>query len=428
MPPLAAGLPPDLSLLWTLPFAGLLLCIAVLPLVAHHWWERNRNRGMVTAAWALPVFGLLVLQDRTALGHAAHEYFSFLCLLGSLFIISGGILLQGDVRPTPRNNALVFLFGGVLANIVGTTGASMLLIRPLLRMNASRKHTIHIVVFFIFIVSNCGGCLTPLGDPPLFMGFQKGVPFAWTLGLWKEWAFVLGALLAIFLALDTVRFRAEEASVRGAPAGGTPLSASGGVNFALLGGVVASVLLLPDFWREGGMVAATLLSLRLTPKGLREANGFHYGPIQEVAILFAGIFVAMVPALKILEARGPELGVSEPWQFFAATGLLSSFLDNAPTYLAFLAVAKSLSPGYGEGELVALKAGEGAVPAELLVAISLGAVFMGAMTYIGNGPNFMVKAIAEGAGQRMPSFFGYAGWAVAVLGPLLAVMALVFLV
>jgi Na+/H+ antiporter NhaD/arsenite permease-like protein len=426
MPPIHAGLPADLSLLWTAPFAGLLLCIAILPLVAHHWWEQNRNRGLVAAAWALPVFGLLVVEDRAALGHAAHEYLSFLCLLGSLFVVSGGILLKGDVRPTPRNNTLLFAAGGVLANVVGTTGASMLLIRPLLRMNAARRNTVHVVVFFIFTVSNVGGCLTPLGDPPLFMGFQKGVPFEWTLRLWPQWAFLLGALLAVFYALDSVRWRAEDASVREAPAGGAPLGAEGGVNFLLLGGIVASVLLLPDFWREGGMIAATLLSLRLTPKGLRASNGFQWGPIQEVAILFAGIFVAMVPALKILEARGAELGLSKPWEFYAATGILSSFLDNAPTYLAFVAVAKSMAAGH-EGALVLLKPGEGAVPETLLVAISLGAVFMGANTYIGNGPNFMVKAIAESAGQRMPSFFGYFGWALVILGPLLVATALLFL-
>ncbi|NUN53891.1 MAG: sodium:proton antiporter [Planctomycetaceae bacterium] len=426
-----------MTLPWAIPFAGLLLSIAVLPLAAHHWWENNRNRAIVAAAWALPVLGLLLAKWKdgggVALGHAGAEYMSFIALLGSLYVVSGGILVTGDIRATPRNNTLLLAVGALLSNLIGTTGASMLLIRPLLRMNSERHRTLHVVVFFIFIVSNCGGCLTPIGDPPLYLGYLRGVPFAWTLEvLWKEWLFVVGALLAVFYAWDTIQYRREAPRDRTADdVHVEPFRIAGGANFLLLGGVIACVLLLQGWMQAAGMAAMAGLSLGITAKGLRERNGFSWGPIAEVAILFAGIFVAMVPALQMLEVRGSELGLREPWQYFAATGILSSFLDNAPTYLTFFSTALGAHDPVASGAATVTLGPPNAgvvFPEDLLAAISLGAVFMGAMTYIGNGPNFMVKSIAESAGQRMPSFFGYMLWSGAILGPLMVLTVLLFLV
>jgi Na+/H+ antiporter NhaD/arsenite permease-like protein len=431
----------ELSVAWVVPFGILLLAIAILPLAASHWWEHNRNKGIIAAACAVPVAGMLLSQHQSvALGHAAVEYVSFIALLGSLFIISGGILITGDIRATPKNNTLLLAIGGVLANLVGTTGASMLLIRPFLRINSQRKHVTHSFVFFIFVVSNVGGCLTPLGDPPLFLGFLRGVPFEWTLGLAKEWAFMLGALLALYFVLDTMRYGKEAPEdVRRDDTQVEPFRIRGNLNFLLLGGVLAAILVPVAMKLEGleafgatagGMAAMAVVSLATTSKELREKNGFAFGPIVEVAVLFAGIFVAMIPALAILGARGSELGISQPWQFFWASGTLSSFLDNAPTYLTFATVAQGMLQAtpevFGGGATVAFTGGP--VPEALLIAVSLGSVFMGANTYIGNGPNFMVKSIVEGAGRKMPSFFGYMAWSTAILVPLFVVVTFLFLV
>jgi len=415
------------STLWIAPFAALLVAIAVLPLAAHHFWESNRNKAIVTALIAAPTLVMLLVTDPGSLGHVAHEYVSFLGFLGSLYVISGGILVTGDIEATPRTNASLLLVGALLSNIVGTTGASMLLIRPLLRINSERRRVTHTIVFFIFLVSNAGGCLTPLGDPPLFLGYLRGVPFAWTLTLWNEWLATVGALLLAYLVIDSIEHRKEtkEALARDSTEI-EPIRVQGLVNVPLLAAVVAGVASLPSPWREVVMLAASVASLTLTRRHVREENAFTFGPIIEVAVLFAGIFVAMVPALRILEARAPDLGLTRPLHFYFATGLLSSFLDNAPTYLTFLSVAKGLHASAEPGVASVLVDG-GAVPEPYLVAISLGAVFFGAMTYIGNGPNFMVKAIAESAGVKMPSFFGYLGWACAVLGPLLVAVGLVFL-
>lgn len=428
----------DLTWPWALPFAGLLLSIAVLPLAAHHWWENNRNRAIVAAFWALPILGLLIAKwgegGDVAFGHAAMEYIAFIALLGALYVISGGILVKGDIRATPRNNTVLLLIGGLIANVIGTTGASMLLIRPLLRINSERKNTLHSVVFFIFVVSNCGGCLTPIGDPPLFLGYLRGVPFGWTLEvLWKEWLFVCGLLLVVYYAWDTVQYRKETPeSIRFDDTRIEPIRVEGNLNFLLLGGVIASVLLLPvGFPQAAGMAFMGVASLFVTPKGLRERNRFTYGPINEVAILFAGIFIAMVPALQMLQVHGGKMGLHEPWQYFVATGVLSSFLDNAPTYLTFFSTALGahdpITSGAATVTLLAPNAGV-VFPEALLAAISLGAVFMGANTYIGNGPNFMVKSIAESAGQKMPSFFGYMLWSVGILGPILVATVFLFLV
>jgi Na+/H+ antiporter NhaD/arsenite permease-like protein len=326
----------------------------------------------------------------------------------------------------------------VLANVIGTTGASMLLIRPMLRTNKEREHTWHIPLFFIFLVSNIGGALTPIGDPPLFLGYLRGIDFFWTLtSLWHVWLPTVIVLLLMFFALDTMQYRKESAArVQLDRAQLEPLSVQGNLNFLLLAGVIASVLLLspdaehPDFRqyyaREIAMGLLTAVSLFTTSRAIREGNDFNYGPILEVAALFVGIFVAMIPATTLLQEHGAALGVTEPWQYFWATGGLSAFLDNAPTYVTFAAMAcggydfchtaDNLGPLSTHAESI-----------EVLVAISLGSVFMGAGSYIGNGPNFMVRAIAESSGYKMPSFFGYCGYAAAFLGPVFVVVTLVFL-
>jgi Na+/H+ antiporter NhaD/arsenite permease-like protein len=405
------------SLPWALPFVGLLLAIALLPLAAPHFWESNLRKLGVGAVLGLPVLVLYGQARPAALVHAAQDYVSFIVLLGGLFVISGGILLEGDLEATPRTNAAFLGLGAVLASFVGTTGASMLLIRPLLQTNRERKHVVHTVVFFIFLVSNIGGCLTPLGDPPLFLGYLLGVPFTWTFRLFFPWLFTTALLLAVYVLWDR-RAHALEAKpdVKRDFYEVRPLRLAGKESLAMLGGVLAAVAFLGAPWRELVIVLLSVASYARTDPELRKANRFSFHPILEVAALFAGIFVTMLPALHILQERGAELGVREPWQFFWATGALSSFLDNAPTYLTFLALARGLH----------LPADVVGVPNELLVAISLGAVFMGANTYIGNGPNFMVRAIAEERGVKMPSFGGYMLYSGAVLIPVFVLVTVVF--
>lgn len=394
------------------PFVVLLLGIAVLPLVRQHWWESNKNKAIFAAAVGLPALGILIWLDTHLILHAAEEYFSFIVLLGSLYIVAGGIVVRGDFKPSPAINTAILGSGAILASIVGTTGASMLLIRPMLRANRIRSDVGHLPIFFIFIVSNAGGLLTPLGDPPLFLGFLRGVPFTWTFQLFPEWLMVNGILLALFFVIDWRRLSAS---------GGlpdfqrSPMGLGGAQNFIFLAGVVLSAALLPILWRELVMVLAAVLSLVFTKKTLREENGFTYHPINEVAILFAAIFICMQPALGLLRDMGPQMGLDTPMQFFWVTGILSSFLDNAPTYLTFFTVAQSL----GGENLVA------GVSEPILIAISLGAVFMGANTYIGNGPNFMVKAICDEGGFKTPSFFGYMLWSVGILIPIWILLSLI---
>jgi Na+/H+ antiporter NhaD/arsenite permease-like protein len=399
------------------PFVAMLLAIAVCPLWVPHWWESNRNKLIASAVLGLPVLAVYGLRHPAALMHTAVDYVSFIVLLAGLFVISGGILLRGDLEATPAINTGFLVLGGVLASFVGTTGASMLLIRPLLQTNGQRTHVKHTVIFFIFIVSNVGGMLTPLGDPPLFLGHLAGVPFTWTFRLWPHWGLMLVVLLATFFVFDSVQFSREPLSaLRRDRTRIEPLRVQGGLNAFWLVGVVLAVAFLHAPWREVAIVALAAVSLWLTPQRIRRDNGFSAGPMIEVAVLFAGIFLTMIPALELLRLRGDELGVRAPWQFFWASGALSSFLDNAPTYLTFLALAQGLR----------LPADVVGVPAGILAAISVGAVAMGANTYIGNAPNFMVKAIAEEAGVKMPSFFGYMLYSGAILLPLFVVVTLVF--
>ncbi len=400
-----------------LPFVLMLLAIAICPLRAPHWWESNRNKLGVSVLLGLPILVLYLFRAPGALVHMGREYVSFIVLLAGLFVISGGILMRGDLVATPLTNTTFLAAGSVLASFIGTTGASMLLVRPLLQTNRERRRVQHTVIFFIFLVSNIGGLLTPLGDPPLFLGYLQGVPFTWTFRLWPHWAVMVGCLLAAYFVWDTIAYSHESlAAIRRDRGEVEPLSVRGGLNMLWLGGVVLAVAFLHEPWREAVIVLLASVSLWRTPRATRRANGFTWYPIIEVAVLFFGIFLTMIPALELLRLRGGALGVRAPWQFFWATGALSSFLDNAPTYLTFLA----LGQGLGLAREVA------GVPHAILAAISVGAVAMGANSYIGNAPNFMVKSIAEAQGVKMPSFFGYMLYSGLVLLPLFVAMTAVF--
>lgn len=406
-----------LSTLLSLPFVILLLCIAIFPLAFPHFWERNRNKGIVVGALSLPVLIWLVMNNLHALEHTLLEYFSFIVLLGSLYVIAGGIAVEGDARANSIVNTMLLGIGAVLANFIGTTGASMVLIRPYLRMNQARKRTAHLVFFFILIVSNAGGLLTPLGDPPLFLGYLRGVPFFWTLGLWPIWLVMVGSLLLIFLVVDENLNRREFSAheiVKGI-AHLKHLQVSGTHNFFLLVGVIVAVF-IPTPWREALMISMALGSLKTGTRKVRDYNHFTWHPIVEVAVLFIGIFITMVPTLILLKERAPEFGISEPWHFFWITGALSSFLDNAPTYATFFSLAQGLN----------LPSDIVGISAPLLQAISAGAVLMGANSYIGNGPNFMVKAIADQRGFKTLSFFAYVFYALVVTLPLYFLVTYLF--
>jgi Na+/H+ antiporter NhaD/arsenite permease-like protein len=441
-----------LSALWGLPFAGVLLSIAVFPLIAPAFW--HHHFGKIAAAWALAFLVPFALSygGGVAFGSLVHalldEYVPFIVLLTALYTVAGGICLRGNLHGSPRVNTAILALGTLLASIMGTTGAAMLLIRPLLRANDNRKHVVHVVVFFIFLVANAGGSLSPLGDPPLFLGFLQGVSFFWTTThLALPMLLVCGVLLIGFYALDSYFFhrREEERSRFLDPTPDTPpLGIDGKINFVLLAAVIALVL-MSGLWKPGvefdvfgthvalqnavrdlALIGVTLLSLALTPRAARAGNDFNWAPIEEVAKLFAGIFVTIAPVITILRAgeAGAFAGIvhlvndasGQPHDlmYFWATGLLSSFLDNAPTYLVFFNLA-------GGDAQTLMTTG-----ATTLAAISAGAVFMGANTYIGNAPNFMVKAIAESRGVRMPGFFAYMGWSVVVLLPLFLVTGWLF--
>ncbi len=454
---LAAGAPAQAATLdgsqlspwWAVPFVGILLSIAVWPLAGPNFW--HLHFGKIAAGWALAFLlpFALVFGAGTAASGLVHallaEYVPFILLLTALFTVSGGIYIRGNLHGTPLLNVGILLVGAVLASFMGTTGASMLLIRPLIRANDNRKRCAHVVVFFIFIVSNIGGSLTPLGDPPLFLGFLKGVTFFWTVShiIWDT-LFLTASLLAIFYVLDTWFYR-KEGITRADPTPDTPtFGFDGAVNFVLLAVVVALVLMsgvwqsnvqfdvmgtpvgLPGLVRDVGLIVVTLVSLAITPRAVHESNQFSWGPMQEVAKLFAGIFLTIIPVIAMLQAGvdGPfgavvrsvtnADGTPNPAAYFWATGLLSSFLDNAPTYLVFFNTAG--------GDPAVLMTAQAAT----LAAISAGAVFMGANSYIGNAPNLMVKAIAEDRGVKMPSFFGYMLWSCGILVPLFLAMTFIF--
>jgi Na+/H+ antiporter NhaD/arsenite permease-like protein len=430
---------------WTLaPFACMLLAVALLPLVAESWFHHNRNKAIVAAVLGVPTliylfadFGRLGLELATT---TAEEYVAFIILLLALFAISGGIYLTGNLVATPRTNLAFLATGAILASFIGTMGASMVLIRPLLRANSERTHSRHTVIFFIFAVSNVGGLLTPLGDPPLFLGFLRGVPFTWTLRLWPQWLLASALVLAAYLVFEVYYYRKEPAKALLEDVKDyVPMRIKGKINLALLVLVIVVILFSSrlavvgealhfPFVREVLLVALTYASFRFGPRGPRASNHFCWAPIVEVSVLFAGIFATMIPALALLQARGGAIGLSQPWHYFWASGGLSSFLDNAPTYLAFTSVAQGQVGVSTVGALTASAIAPGSAfsPAAFLAAISCGAVMMGAMTYVGNAPNFAVKCIAEHSGLKMPSFFGYMGYSVLVLLPIFAIVTAVF--
>ncbi len=437
MPPAPPSVLGDLLPLWSVvPFSVMLLAIALMPLVAPGLWERNSFKAILSLLLGAPVAIWVGSIEPGAVLHAAREYLTFILLLAALFVVAGGIVVRGTLAGTPGANTVLLAVGAVLASFIGTTGASILLVRPLLRANSVRVRNAHVFVFFIFVVANAGGLLTPMGDPPVLLGFLRGVPFTWTLRLWKEWLLVNGVLLILFYIVDATLFRREDLE-RGVDLDRVavkhqvvPIHIAGKRNVLYLAGIVAVLIAsggldLPAVAQSAGILALLALSWFSTPKALHAENGFTWHPILEVAAVFAGIFATMVPALAILNARGTALGLVHPWQFFWASGLLSSFLDNAPTYLAFAsaASARAGTDAANLGQLLAHPDGE-----SLLAAITLGSVLMGANTYVGNAPNFMVKSIAERGGVRMPGFLGYLGYSAAILLPLFLVMTWLFLV
>jgi Na+/H+ antiporter NhaD/arsenite permease-like protein len=436
---------------WTLiPFGAYLLSIAFVPFFFDRFWGKNRNKLALAGVMILPVVGYLLGSHGAPLLVASlKEYAAFLTLLAALFVISGGIHLRGSLAGTPLLNTAFLGLGAVLASLIGTTGASMLLIRPLLRANEKRLERTHLVIFFIFIVSNGGGMLTPLGDPPLFLGFLRGVPFLWTLKLAGPWALVNGVLLVLFSRIDRAILKKEERERPGPPPGEgqeakRPLRIEGVLNVLWLIGVIAinslvGLLAREHHWSDDrqklflvvGMGGMAWLSLATTARDTREANRFTWGPIVEVAVVFLGIFVTMVPALEFLKGLGESgrIRLDRPWEYFWASGMLSSLLDNAPTYLTFASLASGVVGGLHHVDLEPtrldqlLRFPEGI---QFLSAISCGSVLMGANTYIGNGPNFMVKAIAEENHVRMPSFVGYMAWSAAILMPLFIGVTVLF--
>lgn len=438
-----------------IPFAGLLLCIAIMPLIKEEWW--GSHQPLAVAFWILVMAVPFALyygagqMAETVLDCAVNDYLTFIILLFGLFCVSGNITMEGDFAGSPRINTGLLVLGTLLASCIGTTGASMLMVRPVLKMNSWRRRKAHIMVFFIFLVSNMGGILTPIGDPPLLMGFMRGIPFFWSLHLFPVLLFNMVILLFIFYHVDKRMYRRDIAEGRKPDISrpGTRFRIDGLHNLVFLVMIVGAVILsgvlpgmkafqdsagnvlgihifgdvnlsFPSLIEIAIILAAAFLSFRTTPKDVRTRNHFTWGPIQEVAVLFIGIFITMQPALMLLKQVGPNLGLEQPWQLFWSTGALSSFLDNTPTYLVFLTTAGTL--GFTGGIATSL----GTIPVHLLSAISCGAVFMGANTYIGNAPNFMVKSISDENGVNMPSFFGYMLWSAGILIPVFLLDTLIF--
>ncbi len=426
----------QIPLISLLPFILMLLSIAVFPLFWNHFWEKNKNKLMVAVILSIPI---IIFLFASGLSHRLFEtilfdYIPFIILLGALFTITGGIFLDGDIEATPSVNTLFLAIGAVLASFMGTTGAAMLLIRAVIYTNKERKFKVHTILFFIAIVANCGGLLTPLGDPPLFMMYLRGAHFTWFLKLLPEWFATNLLLLITYFLVDTYYHRKESKEAIAADKRvNRPIKISGKLNFIWLIGVVLAVAFLNEqyfsfistnhyykFIREAVILSMAIFSLLLTTKLVRASNNFTWEPIKEVGYLFFGIFVTMVPCLLYLETNAKSLGVIQPHQFYYYTGLLSSFLDNTPTAVTFHSLALGL--GAQASNIVA------GIPEEILKAISVGAVFFGSMTYIGNGPNFMVKAVAEENNIKMPDFFAYIfKFSLIILLPIFIIIQLLFL-
>ncbi|MFA9392238.1 MAG: sodium:proton antiporter [Prolixibacteraceae bacterium] len=426
--------------LWlSIPFIIMLLFIAIGPLFFHHWWEENKNKLIVSLALGIPVAIVLITKGLTheLMHQILFDYIPFIILLGALFVITGGIHLQGDIEAKPWVNTMFLAIGAVLASFMGTTGAAMLLIRPVIKTNSERKFKVHTILFFIAIVANAGGMLTPLGDPPLFLLYLRGAPFTWFFGLFGEWLFVVVSLLLIYFIMDTYYHSKEsKKAIKLDHTHIEPIKLKGNLNFVYLIGVVLSVAFLNEqyihimhenhyfaFLREGTILLMAILSLVTTNKKMRyQLNKFTWTPIIEVAFLFLGIFITMVPALLYLKENAASFGLTKPSHFYYATGALSSFLDNAPTAVSFHNLALGMLDSFPGANLVA------GIPEILLKSISVAAVFFGAMTYIGNGPNFMVKAIAEENKIEMPSFFAYMfKFSLIILLPVYILSQLIFL-
>lgn len=442
--------------LWVcIPFVGLLLCIAVMPLIKPEWWEKHQP--VVVALWCIlfiipfaALFGAGATAE-TVLECIFNDYITFIVLLFGLYCVAGNINIDGNLAGAPRTNIMLLIIGTLMSSFVGTTGSSMLMVRPIIKMNSWRKNRAHIMVFFIFLVSNIGGCLTPIGDPPLLMGFSRGVPFTWSFKLFPVMAVNVVLLLVIFYFIDKKEYKKDlsQGLVPDISSGRTRIQIKGLHNIIFLVMIIIAVVLsgllpsLPMFQNADGSVIgihiygevsfpipslieviiillAAFLSFKTTKKEIRIQNHFTWGAIKEVAVLFIGIFITMQPALMILKNMGGSLGLTQPFQFFWVTGALSSFLDNTPTYLVFLTTSGAMN--FTDG----LVTSAGIIPEILLLAISCGAVFMGANTYIGNAPNFMVKSISDENGIRMPSFFGYLFWSVRYLIPVFIIDTLIF--
>ncbi|MCL4547406.1 MAG: sodium:proton antiporter [Bacteroidetes bacterium] len=426
----------SIPLLSLLPFVLILLAIAILPLYWNHRWEQNKNKLIIASILSLPIILFLVMNG---LGHRLLEtlffdYIPFIVLLAALFIITGGIHLSGDIEAKPLINLTFLSIGAILASIMGTTGAAMLLIRPIIQTNKEREFKVHTILFFIAVVANCGGLLTPIGDPPLFMLYLRGVPFTWFLKLLPEWLFANGLLLLIYFIVDSYYYKKEKRiNIISDKIMVRSIKVNGGINFVWLAGVILSIAFLNQqyidiihmneyykFIREVVIIFMAVFSLILTPRRLRKLNNFSWAPIEEVAYLFFGIFITMIPCLLYLESNAKSLGVNSAFHFFYATGALSGILDNTPTAVTFYSLAHGL--GIHSSEIVA------GIPGDLLKAISLGAVFFGSITYIGNAPNFMVKAIAEDNNITMPDFISYIlKFSLVVLLPIFILVQLIFI-
>jgi Na+/H+ antiporter NhaD/arsenite permease-like protein len=426
----------EISLYASIPFILMLGAIAILPLTLNHFWEKNKNKLIISIVLSIPVLIYLIINGftREIVHTMLFDYVPFIILLGSLYTITGGILLTGDIEPRPSTNTAFLGIGGLLASFMGTTGAAMLLIRPVIQTNKERQYKVHTILFFIAIVANCGGVLTPLGDPPLFMMYLRGAPFQWFFNLYKEWALVNSLLLFLYFIIDSYYFKKENAyNLINVKSIFRTLKIKGAINFLFLLGVVLSVEFLNEFYlpiikeneyykfiREIVILTMAGLSLKYTSDMLRKENNFTWQPIEEVAYIFLGIFFTMIPTLMYLQSHSKELGVVNLVQFYYYTGFLSSFLDNTPTAVTFHSLALGL--GVKTGNIVA------GIQEEILIAISVASVFFGSMTYIGNGPNFMVKAIAEENKIKMPDFFSYIfKFSIIVLLPIFVLVQLIFI-